>query len=87
MNGMVARLGMPIREARPRSFGLRGPGPYLGQSAVLDSRAVGLITNGLAAALGVTAGMTLRGGWRTVGWVVAILAGIRGWNDLTALSK
>lgn len=87
MNQMVTRLGMPIREAYPRSFGLRGSGPYLGQSAVLDSRAWGLLTNGLATALGVTAGVSLTGAWRTVGWIVAVAAGLRAWNDLIALSR
>jgi len=85
MNPMVVRLGMPFRELRPRAFGLRGPS--LGQSSVLDNRVVGLVANGLAAALGVTAGLTFRDGWKTVGWVVAILGGIRAWNDLAALTR
>jgi hypothetical protein len=84
MMNMVTRLGMPIIQ-RPLNLGYRRP--ILGQSSVLDNRVVGLLTNGLATALGVTAGLTFRGGWRTVGWVVALMAGIRAWNDLAALTK
>ena len=86
MMNMVTRMGMPIIERRPAlNLGYRRP--ILGQSSVLDNRVVGFLTNGLATALGVTAGISLRGGWRTVGWIVAFAAGIRAWNDFSALTR
>lgn len=81
---MVTRMGMPIIQRRP-NLGYRRP--ILGQSSVLDNRVVGLISNGFATALGVTAGLSFRGGWRTVGWLVALMAGIRAWNDFSALTR
>jgi hypothetical protein len=95
MNGTPPELGVPFRISPPGYFpryapvhpslGLRHSG--LGQAAILDNRLVSFLSNTGATVIGVMAGVHLGKIWSTVGWVVAVVAGLRALNDFSAMVK